>query len=29
MMLWNLNATKGLEHNTSFSNPIIRFNMVF
>lgn len=29
MMLWNLNATKGLEHNTSFSNPIIRFNIVF
>lgn len=29
MLLWNLNATKGLEHNTSFSNPIIRINVTF
>jgi hypothetical protein len=29
MLLWNLNATKGLENNTSFSNPIIRANITF
>jgi len=29
MLLWNLNATKGLEHNTSFSNPIVRINFTF
>ncbi|MCR5453841.1 MAG: hypothetical protein K6F33_02490 [Bacteroidales bacterium] len=29
MLLWNLNATKGLENNTSFSNPIVRINLIF
>lgn len=29
MLLWNLNATKGLENNTSFSNPIFRVNVTF
>lgn len=29
MLLWNLNATKGLENNTSFTNPIIRINITF
>lgn len=29
MLLWNLNATEGLEKNTSFNNPIVRFNVVF
>ncbi len=29
MLLWNLNATKGLENNTSFQNPIVRVNVTF
>lgn len=29
MLLWNLNATEGLENNTSFTNPIIRVNVMF
>lgn len=29
MLLWNINQTTGLENNTSFSNPIIRFNFIF
>ncbi len=29
MLLWNLNATEGLENNTSFNNPIFRINVVF
>lgn len=29
MILWNLNATDGLENNTSFSNPIVRISFIF
>ncbi len=29
MLLWNLNATTGLENNTSFSNPVFRINILF
>jgi len=29
MLLWNLNPTQGLENNTSFTNPIIRFSLYF
>lgn len=29
MFLWNLNETDGLRYNTSFSNPIIRFSVIF
>lgn len=29
MILWNLNVTDGIRNNTSFSNPIFRFNIVF
>ncbi len=29
MFLWNLNETDGLRNNTSFSNPIIRFSVIF
>ena len=29
MLLWNINATEGLENNTSFNNPIVRVNVVF
>lgn len=29
MFLWNLNANEAIRHNTSFSNPVLRFNIVF
>ncbi len=29
MILWNLNVNDPIRHNTSFSNPIFRFNIVF
>lgn len=29
MLLWNLNATQDIIHNTSFSNPIIRISFIF